>query len=123
MNLLHEIGSHLTGLEQLQVMITKDLRLGIGETLDIRLIEVEEGRVALEVTLDVHLHNPVGTVHDPCKQAGGFVIPFSPSESPRIRWNTGNPVAANVNSRKLRQKERAEAVKPRHSRLSLVSIS
>jgi acyl-coenzyme A thioesterase PaaI-like protein len=46
-------------------MITKDLRLGIGETLDIRLIEVEEGRVALEATLDVHLYNPVGTVHDP----------------------------------------------------------
>ena len=66
MNLLHEIGSHLTGLEQLQVMITKDLRLGIGETLDIRLIEVEEGRVVLEATPGVHLYNPIGTVH------GGF---------------------------------------------------
>ena len=64
MNLLHEIGSHLTGLEQLQVMITKDLRLGIGETPDIRLIEVDEGRVALEATLDVHLYNPAGTVHE-----------------------------------------------------------
>ena len=38
MNLLHEIGSHLTGLEQLKVMMTKDLRPGIAETLDIRLI-------------------------------------------------------------------------------------
>ena len=66
MNLLHEIGSHLTGLEQLKVMMTKDLRPGIGETLDIRLIEVEEGRVVLEATPDVHLYNPIGTVH------GGF---------------------------------------------------
>jgi hypothetical protein len=80
--------------------------------------------VALEATLDVHLYNPAGTVHELlAKQAGGFVIPYSPSESPRIRWNTGNPVAANVNSRKLRQKERAEAVKPRPSLLSLVSTS
>jgi uncharacterized protein (TIGR00369 family) len=66
MNLLHEIGSHLTGLEQLKVMMTKDLRPGIGETLDIRLIEVEEGRVVLEATPDLHLYNPIGTVH------GGF---------------------------------------------------
>ena len=66
MNLLHEIGSHLTGLEQLKVMMTKDLRPGIGETLDIRLIEVEEGRVVLGATPDVHLYNPIGTVH------GGF---------------------------------------------------
>src|SRR5919112_1405560 len=66
MNLLHEIGSHLTGLEQLKVMMTNDLRPGIGETLDIRLIEVEEGRVVLEATPDVHLYNPIGTVH------GGF---------------------------------------------------
>ena len=66
MNLLHEIGSHLTGLEQLKVMITNDLRPGIGETLDIRLMEVEEGRVVLEATPDLHLYNPIGTVH------GGF---------------------------------------------------
>ena len=66
MNLLHEIGSHLTGLEQLKVMMAKDLRPGIGETLDIRLVEVEEGRVVLEAMPDVHLYNPIGTVH------GGF---------------------------------------------------
>ena len=50
MNLLHEIGSHLTGLEQLKVMVTNDLRSGFGVTLDIRPIEVEEGRVVLEAT-------------------------------------------------------------------------
>ena len=66
MNLLHEIGSHLTGLEQLKVMMAKDLRPGIGETLGIRLVEVEEGRVVLEAMPDVHLYNPISTVH------GGF---------------------------------------------------
>ena len=66
MNLLHEIGGHLTGLEQLKVMMRDDLRPGIGETLDIRLIEVEEGRVVLEATPDLHLYNPIGTAH------GGF---------------------------------------------------
>src|SRR3712207_2291367 len=66
MNLLHEIGNHLSGLEQLKVMMAKDLHPGIGETLGIRLIEVEEGRVVLEATPEVHLYNPIGTVH------GGF---------------------------------------------------
>src|SRR3712207_1785978 len=66
MNLLNEIGGHLTGLEQLKVMMRDDLRPGIGETLDIRLIEAEEGRVVLEATPDLHLFNPIGTVH------GGF---------------------------------------------------
>ena len=66
MNLLHEIGSHLTGLDQLKVMMKDDLRPGIGETLGIRLAEVEEGRVVLEATPDLHLYNPIGTVH------GGF---------------------------------------------------
>ena len=66
MNLLHDIGSLLSGLEQLKVMMRNDLRPGIGETLDIRLIEVEEGRVVLEATPDLHLYNPIGTVH------GGF---------------------------------------------------
>jgi uncharacterized protein (TIGR00369 family) len=66
MNLLHEIGGHFTGLEQLKVMMTNDLRPGIGDTLGIRLIEVEEGRVVLEATPELHLYNPIGTVH------GGF---------------------------------------------------
>jgi acyl-coenzyme A thioesterase PaaI-like protein len=66
MNLLHEIGSHLSGLEQLKVMMTNDLCPGIGKTLDIRLIEAEEGRVVLGATPDVHLYNPIGTLH------GGF---------------------------------------------------
>lgn len=66
MNLLHEIGSHLTGLEQLKAMLETDRRAGLGETLDIRLVEAEDGRVVCEAMPDVHLYNPLGTVH------GGF---------------------------------------------------
>ncbi|WP_323030686.1 PaaI family thioesterase [Brachymonas denitrificans] len=66
MNLLHEIGPHLTGLEQLKAMLEADRRPGIGETLDIRLTEAEDGRVVFEATPDIHLYNPLGTVH------GGF---------------------------------------------------
>jgi uncharacterized protein (TIGR00369 family) len=66
MNLLHEIGAHLSGLEQLRVMMESDRRPGIGETLDIRLIEVDDGRVVFEATPDIHVYNPLGTVH------GGF---------------------------------------------------
>ena len=66
MNLLHEIGGHLTGLEQLRVMMRDDLRPGMAKTLGIRLVEAEEGRVVLEATPGLHLYNPIGTVH------GGF---------------------------------------------------
>lgn len=66
MNLLHEIGPHLSGLEQLKAMLETDRRPGLGETLDIRLVEVDDGRVAFEATPDIHLYNPLGTVH------GGF---------------------------------------------------
>ncbi|GHW26630.1 PaaI family thioesterase [Vibrio cholerae] len=66
MNLLHEIGPHLTGLEQLKTMLEMDRRAGMGETLDIRLVEAEDGRVICEATPDVHVYNPLGTVH------GGF---------------------------------------------------
>lgn len=63
MDLLNEIGPRLTGIEQLKVMLEADRRPGIGETLDIRLIEVDDGRVILEATPDIHLYNPLGTVH------------------------------------------------------------
>lgn len=66
MNLLHEIGPHLSGQEQLKAMLETDRRPGLGETLDIRLVEVDDGRVAFEATPDIHLYNPLGTVH------GGF---------------------------------------------------
>lgn len=66
MNLLHEIGPQLSGLEQLRAMLEADRRPGMGESLDIRLTEVDDGRAVFEATPDVHLYNPLGTVH------GGF---------------------------------------------------
>lgn len=66
MNLLKEIGPHLSGLDLLKSMLETDRRPGIGETLDIRLAEVDDGRVVFEAIPDVHLYNPIGTVH------GGF---------------------------------------------------
>lgn len=66
MNLLHEIGPQLSGLEQLKAMLETDRRPGMGETLDIRLIEVDDGRVVFEAVPDIHLYNPFGVVH------GGF---------------------------------------------------
>jgi uncharacterized protein (TIGR00369 family) len=66
MNLLGDIGAHLTGLEQLRVMMETDRRAGFARTLDIRLIEVDDGRVVLEATPGVHVYNPQGTAH------GGF---------------------------------------------------
>jgi uncharacterized protein (TIGR00369 family) len=66
MNLLEDIGAHLTGLEQLRVMKETGRRPGFAQTLDIDLIEVEEGCVVVESTPGVHVYNPNGTVH------GGF---------------------------------------------------
>lgn len=66
MNQLHEIEHRPTGLEQLKEMLASDRHPGIGETLDIRLVEVDEGRVVLEAVPDIHLYNPFGTVQ------GGF---------------------------------------------------
>lgn len=66
MNLLHEIGPQLSGLEQLQVMLETDRRPGIGDTLDIRLVEAGDGQVVFEAVPDLHLYNPIGSVH------GGF---------------------------------------------------
>ncbi|MDD2728444.1 PaaI family thioesterase [Malikia sp.] len=67
MNLLHEIGQHLSGIELLNAIVEADHRPGIGKTLDIRLASAEDGRVVLEASPDVNVYNPMGTVH------GGFV--------------------------------------------------
>ena len=39
MNLLDDIGSHLTGLERLKVMMTEDRRSGLGVSLDEEKVE------------------------------------------------------------------------------------
>lgn len=66
MHLLNEIGAHLAGIDQLRAMMEADRRPGIGETLDIRLVEVDDGRVVFEGKPDLRVYNPIGTVH------GGF---------------------------------------------------
>lgn len=66
MDQLEAIAAERTGLEQLQMIVAEDRRSGIAETLDIRLLEAEEGRVVVEATPGQHVYNPIGTVH------GGF---------------------------------------------------
>jgi uncharacterized protein (TIGR00369 family) len=66
MSLVAELGSHLTGIEQLQAMMKTGRRPGFLELLDAHLIEVEDGRIVLEATPGEHVYNPNGTVH------GGF---------------------------------------------------
>lgn len=64
MNLLNEIGPDLPGIEQLRRMMETDKRPGVAETLDICLVEVEEGRVVFEAIPGVQHYNPIGTVHE-----------------------------------------------------------
>lgn len=65
-NLVQEIGPGLPGLEQLRIMMEKDIRPGMGTTMGIRLTGVSPGHILFEATPDVRLYNPIGTVH------GGF---------------------------------------------------
>ena len=63
MNLFAEIGTHLSGLERLRIMMESGRLTGIEETLGFRLVEVEEGRVVVEGTPGLHVYNPFGVVH------------------------------------------------------------
>ena len=63
MNLFAEIGTHLSGLEQLRAMMESGRRSGIEETLGLRMVELEEGRVVIEGSPGLHVYNPIGTVH------------------------------------------------------------
>jgi len=55
--------SSLTGLQQLQSLITGGGRPPMGETLDFNLVEVSDGRAVFEATPGFHAYNPIGTVH------------------------------------------------------------
>ncbi|HET6156725.1 MAG TPA: PaaI family thioesterase [Dongiaceae bacterium] len=63
MNLFAEIGTHLSGLEQLRAMMESGRLTGIEQTLGFRMVEIEEGRVVVEGTPGLHVYNPIGTVH------------------------------------------------------------
>jgi len=57
----------VSGLEQLRQMMEKNDQPGLADTLDIRLVEIEAGRVVVESKPGLHVYNPVGSVH------GGFI--------------------------------------------------
>lgn len=53
----------LTGLQQLQEAMARGNRYGIGESLDFRLVEIENGRAVFEGTPGLHAYNPIGSIH------------------------------------------------------------
>jgi len=63
MNLVAELPSGLSGLEQLHKMIAMGGRAPIGETLDFSLIEADEGRAVFVGTPSLRAYNPIGSVH------------------------------------------------------------
>ncbi|RQH06485.1 PaaI family thioesterase [Paraburkholderia dinghuensis] len=63
MNLLAQLPPGLTGLEQLQHMIELGGVAPIGQTLDFRLVEAEDGRAVFAGTPGLHAYNPLGTIH------------------------------------------------------------
>lgn len=51
------------GFQQLQAMLTGELKAPMAETLGFRLVEVEWGKVVFEGTPDRRTYNPLGSVH------------------------------------------------------------
>jgi uncharacterized protein (TIGR00369 family) len=64
-----EAGSHLSGLEYLRSGISRELSFApMGQTLNYRLVEIEEGFAAFEGEAGEYCYNPIGVVH------GGFAL-------------------------------------------------
>jgi uncharacterized protein (TIGR00369 family) len=63
MNLAAEMGPGLTGLEQLRALIASGGRPPIAETLDFRLVEVDDGLAVFEGMPSLSVYNPIGMVH------------------------------------------------------------
>lgn len=55
--------NQLSGLEQLQAMISADAQPSIGRTLDFSLVEVGDGLAVFEGNPDERTYNPMGAVH------------------------------------------------------------
>jgi len=63
MNVFEEAGAHLTGLQQLQLMIAKGWQPPICDTLRFALVEVSEGHAVFAGTPGPLAFNPLGTIH------------------------------------------------------------
>ena len=61
--IVDQLGSGLTGLEQLRKLIAMGGRPPIGDTLGFTLVEADEGRAVFEGTPGLHVYNPIGGVH------------------------------------------------------------
>jgi uncharacterized protein (TIGR00369 family) len=63
MSALELAAAPLSGLDQLRAWIASGRQPPIGETLGLKLVEADEGRVVFEGTPGLHVYNPIGTVH------------------------------------------------------------
>lgn len=63
MNLFAELGPDLPGIEKLRAMKEGNRLTGMEQTLGMRIVEVDDGRVVVEGTPGLHVYNPIGTVH------------------------------------------------------------
>ena len=63
MSLAADIAAEPTGREQLEALMESPRRPGIVQTLDLHLIEVDDGRVVFEGAPSRKVYNPIGTVH------------------------------------------------------------
>lgn len=66
MDIVGQLPPGLNGLEQLRTLITMGGRPPIGDTMDITLVEVDDGIAIFEGRPSLKVYNPIGMVH------GGF---------------------------------------------------
>jgi uncharacterized protein (TIGR00369 family) len=55
--------AELTGLEELRALLMTGRFAPIGESLQFRLTEIDEGRAVFRATPGIHVYNPIGSVH------------------------------------------------------------
>ena len=63
MDIVAELPTGLTGLEQVQKLIAMGGRPPIGDTMDFTFVDAGDGYGVFESTPGLHLYNPIGTVH------------------------------------------------------------
>ena len=63
MSVLELAETPLSGLDQLRAWLASGRQPAIGETLGLKLVEVEEGRAVFEGIPGLHVYNPIGMVH------------------------------------------------------------